>query len=433
MDMVSTCRQKLGKISYLLPILLLWTLVAVFVYYQYAIEKDHKAKELNTQLQLLNRFLLSDISEGKSMEEAIKSSAVYSRDVRITLLSMDGEVLFDNVENPETMENHLNRNEVAQALREGSGHMICRLSQTNNIQYFYSATRGDDYIIRSALPYSMSLQKTLQANSMIWWLVVVLTILITIVVIILFNTVKQSNSNYVRFLEQEQEKIRIKRQLTNNINHELKTPVASIQVCLETLINNPDMAKEMQTKMIDRSYQSCQRLRNLLRDVSLITRIEEGNNQIEKEPVVINEIVEDLQEELAVYPPENRLDLKVNINERVVVNGNHSLIVSIFRNLTENAISYSGGTTITISLLENNPQECKISFEDNGVGVEEKHLSHLFERFYRVDKGRSRQKGGTGLGLAIVKHSVYFHGGDITVSNKKDGGLQFVFTLKKSL
>lgn len=429
--MVSTCNKKLDKLPFLIPILLLWVLVSLFVYYQYSIEKEHKSKEFNAQLQLLNHFILSDLSEGKSIEETLKESAEYAKDVRITLLSLDGDVLFDNVEDKNTMDNHLSRYEVNQALREGEGHIICRLSQTNNIQYFYSATKGDKYIIRSALPYSISLQKVLKANSMIWWLVIILTILITVMVIVLLNTVKQRNSNYVKFLEEEQEKIRIKRQLTNNINHELKTPVASIQVCLETLVNNSDMPKEIQSRMIDRCYQSCQRLRNLLRDVSLITRIEEGNSQIEKERVIINDIIEDLKEELSVYPPENRLNLNVNFNEKVIVNGNTSLLISIFRNLTENAISYSGGTTITITLLENNSNECKISFEDDGVGVEEKHLSHLFERFYRVDKGRSRQKGGTGLGLAIVKHSVYFHGGDISVTNKKEGGLQFVFTLKK--
>ena len=430
--MALICKKNLEKTPFLVPVLLLWVLVSVFVYYQYEIEKKHKVNELNTRLQLLNRFLLSDITDGKPLDESLKLYSVYSENVRITLLSMDGNVLYDNVEDINKMGNHLNRYEVADALKNGSGHTIRRLSETNNIQYFYSATCGDKYIIRSALPYSISLEKTLKANSMIWWLVIALTVLITIVVVILFNTVKQRNSNYVKFLEQEQDKIRIKRQLTNNINHELKTPVASIQVCLETLINNPNLEKNMQTRMIDRCYQSCQRLRNLLRDVSLITRIEEGNQQIERERVVINDIVDDLKEELTIYPSESRLDLYTNIDEEVVVNGNSSLLISIFRNLTENAIAYSGGTSITISLLENNSNECKLSFEDNGIGVEEKHLEHLFERFYRVDKGRSRQKGGTGLGLAIVKHSVLFHGGEITVTNKKDGGLRFVFTLKKN-
>ena len=115
----------------------------------------------------------------------------------------------------------------------------------------------------------------------------------------------------------------------------------------------------------------------------------------------------------------------------MIINGNISLIGSIFRNLTENAIAYSGGKNIYISLVENSDEFCKIRFEDDGCGVEEKQLNRIFERFYRIDKGRSRKMGGTGLGLAIVKHAVQFHGGTITVSNRSNGGLSFLFTLQK--
>ena len=123
--------------------------------------------------------------------------------------------------------------------------------------------------------------------------------------------------------------------------------------------------------------------------------------------------------------------LHLDFNDEVIVDGNTSLIASIFRNLTENAIAYSEGRNIYISLLENNDTVCHIRFEDDGKGVEQKHLPHLFERFYRVDKGRSRQKGGTGLGLAIVKHAIQFHGGTIAVTNRANGGLRFDFTLRK--
>jgi signal transduction histidine kinase len=130
-------------------------------------------------------------------------------------------------------------------------------------------------------------------------------------------------------------------------------------------------------------------------------------------------------------PEDERFALHSDFNEQVVVDGNLSLIGSIFRNLTENAIAYSGGKNIYISLVENNKDWCRIIFEDDGCGVEDIQLTRLFERFYRVDKGRSRQMGGTGLGLAIVKHAVQFHGGNINVANRTDGGLKFEFTLKK--
>lgn len=433
MDMDSIYRKGKSRIIiYLLPVILLWSLVLIFTYHQYTNEKDHKARELNIQLQMFNHFLLSNLEDGHDIDSVVKNYKTFTKDIRITLILKDGKVAFDNKVNINDMENHLDRKEIQTAMKNGSGFIIRRLSETNNIQYFYSATMNDKYIIRSALPYSVSLQNVLKANSTICWMVIGLTFAITMVIIMLINTVKQSNINYIKFLEQEQDKIRIKRQLTNNINHELKTPVASIQVCLETLINNDCLPKDIQAKMIDRCYQSCQRLRNLLRDISLITRIEEGSNQIEKEDVNINYIINDLKEELGIYPPDKRMKLIDNFDEKVNIKGNTSLLVSIFRNLTENAISYSGGDSIIISLLENNDDECKISFEDNGNGVNEKHLPHLFERFYRVDKGRSRQTGGTGLGLAIVKHSVLYHGGNISVSNRKEGGLAFVFTLKKN-
>ena len=130
-------------------------------------------------------------------------------------------------------------------------------------------------------------------------------------------------------------------------------------------------------------------------------------------------------------PEDERFTLHIDFDEQVVINGNLSLIGSIFRNLTENTLAYSGGKNIYISLAENNDDYCRILFEDDGCGVDESQLSRLFERFYRVDKGRSRQMGGTGLGLSIVKHAVQFHGGIITVENRPSGGLRFGFTLNK--
>ncbi len=191
------------------------------------------------------------------------------------------------------------------------------------------------------------------------------------------------------------------------------------------------LSEEKRQELIERCYAHNDRLRRLLNDVSLITRMEDGSALISRERVAINEIIDEVAEELEVMPEEERLLLNTDFGQEVIVDGNPSLIGSIFRNLTENAIAYSEGKNIYISLLENNDKMCRIRFEDDGKGVEQKHLPHLFERFYRVDKGRSRQKGGTGLGLAIVKHAVLFHGGTITVTNGPSGGLRFDFTLSK--
>ncbi len=245
------------------------------------------------------------------------------------------------------------------------------------------------------------------------------------------QTIKDRDIAHEATLVEEQEKIRIKKQLTNNINHELKTPVASIQVCLETLLSGIALSEDKRQEFIEKCYINNKRLCRLLDDVSLITRMEDGSQLIAKEPVVINSIIDEIAEELQIMPDEERFTLHSTFNEQVVIEGNMLLIGSIFRNLTENAIAYSGGRNIFISLVENNAAYCRILFEDDGCGVEDKQIPRLFERFYRVDKGRSRRMGGTGLGLAIVKHAVQFHGGTISASNRRGGGLQFDFTLNK--
>ena len=191
------------------------------------------------------------------------------------------------------------------------------------------------------------------------------------------------------------------------------------------------MSEEKRQELIGRCYTNNERLRRLLGDVSLITRMEDGSQLIEKEAVDVNSIISEIAGELEIMPEEERFALHVDFDEQVTVDGNLSLIGSIFRNLTENAIAYSGGKNIYISLIENDGDHCTICFEDDGCGVDEKQLPRLFERFYRVDKGRSRRMGGTGLGLAIVKHAVQFHGGTITVVNRPAGGLRFVFSLRK--
>lgn len=259
-------------------------------------------------------------------------------------------------------------------------------------------------------------------------LVVIVSISLLVSIIAFFDTRRLVDiiSN-----KQKKEKNRIRRELTDNLNHELKTPVASIQVCLETLLSGIDLTEEKRQELIGRCYVHNTRLRKLLASISLITRMERGSHLIEKEPVLINSIIDEIDEELKIMPANERFTLHTDFKDKVVVNGNISLIGSIFRNLTENAISYSGGKNIYISLVKNNNKFCKIRFEDDGNGVEEEKLLHLFERFYRVDNGRSRKKGGTGLGLTIVHHAVQFHGGTIVASNRKNGGLILEFTLKK--
>ena len=428
--MASETKKSHHKRLFLQLIAFSWAMVLCFVGYQYIREKEYKSEFLNAQLQQYNRHLLATVEEGEPYEDYIATHDKPFEELRISIITLTGAVIYDNIISLDSLDNHRSRPEVADAMVKGSGHNISRQSTSDGREYFYSATRGERVVVRTAIPYSGTLQDLLEAD---WsFLVVMISITLVMSVVAYFTTRKLGKDiERVNRYEAEQERNRLKRQLTNNINHELKTPVASIQICLETLLSGISLSEEKRQELIERCYANNDRLRRLLNDVSLITRMEDGSALIGKERVVINDIIGEMAKELEMLPEDERLRLHTDFGDEVIIDGNPSLIGSIFRNLTENAIAYSEGRNIYISLLENNDKLCRIRFEDDGKGVELKHLSHLFERFYRVDKGRSRQKGGTGLGLAIVKHAVQFHGGTIIASNRPNGGLRFVFTLNK--
>ena len=428
--MASEIKISFHKQLFLQLIIFSWSIILCFIGFQYQREKEYKSEFLNAQLQQYNRHLLNTVEEGLPYEDYIATHDKPFDELRISIIALSGAVVYDNTISLDSLDNHRSRPEVANALAKGEGYNISRQSASDGREYFYSATRGERVVVRTAIPYSNTLRELLEAD---WtFLMVMISISFAMSVLAYFTTRKLGKDiERVNRYEAEQEKNRIKRQLTNNINHELKTPVASIQVCLETLLSGISLSEEKRQELIGRCYTHNERLRHLLNDVSLITRIEDGGAIISKEPVLINEIIKEIAEELEIMPEEERLTLHADFSNEVIVVGNPSLIGSIFRNLTENAIAYSEGENIYITLLENTPDSCTISFEDDGKGVPPEKLPFLFDRFYRIDKGRSRQVGGTGLGLSIVKHAVQFHGGKISVSNRVGGGLRFEFTLKK--
>ena len=228
--------------------------------------------------------------------------------------------------------------------------------------------------------------------------------------------------------------MRIKHQLTNNINHEIKNPVHAIQACLETIINNKDRLDHNAIfELLQRAYDNVNRLCSLLHDISIITRISEASDKIEKQIVDVSRIIDDVKSSIAVYPPEKQMRINVNVPEGVAINGNESLVESIFSNLVNNSIAYSGGRDIFISLDEETPEYYRFTFADNGVGVSEEHINRLFERFYRVDEGRSRKVGGTGLGLAIVKHICALYDADLYITSKVGEGTTVTVTFPKDI
>ena len=229
--------------------------------------------------------------------------------------------------------------------------------------------------------------------------------------------------------EQAAKENQMRRELTQNIAHELKTPVASILGYTDTILDDPDMSSETQRQFIERTNVQAHRLTALLQDISTLNRMDYAANQLTMERIDVSAIVSDIVQETAFALEKRHMTLNNCLPQDIVIKGNSSLIYSIFRNLVDNAINYAGdGTSIDISAVQED-KYWTFRFSDNGVGIASEHLPRIFERFYRIDKSRSRSIGGTGLGLAIVKNAVLLHGGTITARLLETGGLEFEFTL----
>lgn len=482
--------SSVGKKLYFSVLTVFLVFAVSFIVFQQSREKQFKINTLTLKLANYNELLMEDLllstsqgillSDSVDMVDSVRVAEAKlqefvreheSKDLRVTLVKPDGRVVFDNMsKNYRHFANHAKREEIAEALKMGQGTSVERQSKTLKQDYFYVASYFPkaQLIVRTALPYNDDLTKSLQADQHYIWFAIVAIILLTVVLyrftyrlgknvakLSIFAYKADHNESlevedlanfpddelgeiaeriikmYKRVQTTRKEQDILKRQLTQNIAHELKTPVASIQGYLETILDNPHINEQTKEQFLQRCYAQSERLTSLLHDISTLNRLDDGSDMIDFEAVDITQLVADITKETALVRQERKMTFDNQLPERIVVKGNRSLLYSVFRNLTDNAIAYAGeGRTITLEAKEQG-NKWHFIFRDNGQGVPPEHLARLFERFYRVDKGRSRKMGGTGLGLAIVKNAVLLHGGTIRVSNLPEGGLKFEFTIKK--
>lgn len=402
-----------------------------FLLYQEHREKQFKIALLNQQLQDYNVNLGEALQTGPLTEEHLDQFIAEHPipSLRVTVLDTKGYILFDNMtkEYP-GLSDHSGRKEIQEALARGSGYDIDRVSQTLDEEFFYSATLipEQELIVRTALPYDDDLPVRLKADySFLGYAAVLLLALSAL----LYWLTRRTGSSIRQ--RQEKDSAALQKELTQNISHELKTPVAALKAYMETMDREPGMSEEVRVKFIGRSLALSQRLASLVEDLSTLDGMDGIRRRALKVYVDVAEVILGIADETADAFAAKNMDLALDIPESIPLKGDRDLVYSIFKNLTDNAIKYvSEGASVSISAREE-ASRWSFVFADTGPGVPEKSLSRIFDRFYRVDKGRSRELGGTGLGLAIVKEAVALHGGTIRAMANKPQGLRYEFSLHK--
>ncbi len=263
-----------------------------------------------------------------------------------------------------------------------------------------------------------------------WYLLAFSVIVMAAVGMLLHRYARRMDQRISR--EQAAKENIMRRELTQNIAHEFKTPVASIMGFADTLLATPTLSEEQKRHFMQRIYAQTQRLAALLRDIAMLNRMDYAAAQpIQRERIDVAEMVAAIVTDVTPAAETRQMHIHNCLPHDISLHANPDLVYSIFRNLLDNAIAYAGTHTTVRLTARRKGSRWHFAVTDNGIGVAPEHLPRLFERFYRTDKGRSRQQGGTGLGLAIVKNAVLLHGGTIAASLVPSGGLRIDFSLNR--
>ena len=438
-------RNKIQKSMILVivtTLLIAYAMTTVVVYRQ---NVGVMEREIRQEAQYIKAGL-RDAGEGY-LDEA----ASVQKETRLTLIGQDGQVLYDSEHTDEaTLENHKNRPEVRQAVNLGEGQDV-RRSDTLEQEMFYYALRLDDgTILRVARSMDSVLRTALEVLP---GMTVIAGIMLAFALALsrwqvrrlirpinelklddpLENEIYEEITPLLRRIdEQNKEKDAIanmRKEFSANVSHELKTPLTSISGYAEIMKNGMVRPEDMK-KFSERIYNEASRLITLVEDIIKLSKLDEGEIEVEKEDVDLYEMTREIVSRLAPQAQARKVRVEVT-GESVIYHGIRQVLDEMIYNICENAIKYNkegGSLSVWVgSTLKGK----KVIVTDTGIGIPKDQQERIFERFYRVDKSHSKETGGTGLGLSIVKHGAMIHDAQIHVESEVGKGSIFWFQLER--
>lgn len=464
-------------------IALVWAIFGGIFYYHYTSEIKYKKQMLRNELLMIDQRIMSVYEDGEDYIEFIRLLELCYKNstfdaIQISIYN-DRDSLVASVRQP--IPHDLDRLEDLQPEDKATRLVKYQTDNKTKLFYFSSNKSSDGKItVKTGMPYNFSINRAI-STEVHWWILALVSIIAAVIVFLstkvfsrnifllrkfaiqasrrepidditnfpndelgeiaqeilniykslikAIDDIDKEHQNAIRAIE---EKEAFKRRVTNNINHEIKTPLSIISGYVETMLNTPDMDQDTRNKFMKRTLENVDRLKSLLSDISTIAKLEESSAHIAISEVNLYDIVVRIGEDLRFTNFANNMTFNYDIPPTCNVLGDRELLNSVLLNLMRNSILHSNGTKMTLSLIEETDDSYVFSFADDGAGVKQEQLEHLFERFYRTDSGRSRKKGGVGLGLSIVKSAIEILGGQISVTNRQTGGLEFLFSLHKA-
>ena len=389
---------------------------------------------LNEKVEFMKKTILvvdHALDYEQPLQEQVKNmqQTSLSEGNRITVITIDGEVLADSgLETVVELDNHKDRREVQKAIQTGSGYAT-RFSENLGMSLLYVAVLREDHVVRMAVPYQdlfeyfRILLSTLLVSILVVFLVVILTA-------ISFSN-RLESAEMKRRMEQMEKEKKIRQEFFSNASHELKTPITSVRGYAELLSQDFVSDEAVRKDFLARILKETDRMATLIDDILMISRLESKDAEVTLSRVNLKSVVEEVYASLEPQAAKCNVRLEMNCQD-VVLQASLQQMRELVQNLVSNGIKYNTVNGYVRTRVWQDQDKVWIEVTDSGCGISEEDQARVFERFFRVDKGRSRKMGGTGLGLAIVKHITAYYGGQVHLRSELGNGSCFKVEIPKS-